>query len=641
MLPSRWLMRWVLALALAWGLVVTDSFVQPTVGYAQSTKSKKKKRSKRRARNRRRKKAKEKAEAAAKAKAALAAAPKESEPGPDLEALKQELAAAKAKAEGRKKSKVTPGTASRWSNRGALTAVESEVQVTAPLPRRAVPVPMGAATPGQDLIGEEELLSARFAYSVYQMQGRGQDMVYNGDTLVPGQNRDVLLMRGRAHLAYERIAGSDFGVHLDLEYRPVLSGSRRADAQLNELYVSYGRTNFQRVGGRDWGIAAGRIAVREAGYAQADGLAFRLRLNQNLRFGAFVGLTGNPYGYNWRQRNTELFSTEWWTGGAFVSVNASRLSVNLATVVNFANVLVQPVDPAGVVEGPGLDRIYAYLDAAYAVSSDFNVLMTGYFDVLPGGQTVQNVEAIAVWSPLKDLKLRLGAGRFSTIVYELTTNYSYSYDPAGNVFVPNGPPIVDANGSPIIPFDGALFTTTYNQIKFRAGYRLLKHLDLWARVDTLIRDLSATNEASQAAFGAQVQFASLRLLPQAGLRYHNPKIIDASTAFTYVMDSESNVSGILRAKVGRGLYGFYLSADARYFAGVIAGADGGLSLSYTLPRQLLPGQLMVTASLRYQRLEITERRPAAGVEQLDRADVVFIDPLQETYMGFGGIVWRL
>ncbi len=634
---SRRFLQWVLALMLAWGLVVTHSLVQPSVGYAQKTKSKKnrkKRRGKRRGKKRRRNKPKAKP-------VKVAPAPKQEVPSPDLQALKRELAEAKAKAEGRKESKVTPGTASRWSNRGAMSTVESEVQVTAPLPKRAIPVPLGAETPGQDLIGEEELLSARFAYSVYQLQGRGQDKVYDRRRLIPGQTRDVQLMRGRAHLAYERIANSDFGMHLDVEYRPVLSGSRRADAQLNELYFSYGRTNFQRPGGRDWGIAAGRIAIREAGYAQADGLAFRLRLNQNLRLGAFAGMTGNPYGYNWRQRSTELFSAEWWTGGAFVSLSTSRLSVNLASVLTFANLLVQPIDPAGAVDGPGLDRVYVYLDAAYALSSDFNVLMTGYFDVLPGGQTIQNVEAIGVWSPIKDLTLRLGAGRFSTIVYALTTDYSYTYDPAGNVFVPNGPPIVDANGSPIIPFDGALFTTTYNQIKFRAGYALFKHLDVWARVDTLMRDLSAMNEVTQAAFGSQVQFATLRMLPQVGLRYHNPRIVDASTAFTYVLDNESNVSGIVRAKVGRGLYGLYLSADARYFAGIIAGADGGLSLSYAFPRELLPGQLMLTASLRYQRLQVTERRPEVGVRQLDRADVVFIDPLQETYMGFGGIVWRL
>ncbi|CAN0593766.1 unnamed protein product, partial [Laminaria digitata] len=48
---------------------------------------------------------------------------------------------------------------------------------------------------------------------------------------------------------------------------------------------------------RSWGLSAGRLAIREAGNAQADGLAFRLRVMPELQLGAFAGLTGNPFGY--------------------------------------------------------------------------------------------------------------------------------------------------------------------------------------------------------------------------------------------------------------------------------------------------------------------------------------------------------
>lgn len=637
----------MLACLLAWGLVTVDAVVRADVGYAQSSETKKakkkksRKKRKRRRRGKRRKKGAKKVSKKAQDKKAEAAPPPAAPPAPDLEALKKELEAAKAKAEGRKASKVTPGTASRWSNRGAMQAVDSEVPITAPLPRRAVPVPMGVATPGQDLIGEEELLSARLAFSVYHMQTRGQDFVFEGEDRLEGVDRDIQLIRGRAQLAYERIAGSDFGVHLDLEYRPVINGSRFTDSQLNELYVSYGRTDFRRPGGRNWGLSAGRLAIREAGNAQADGLAFRLRIMPELQLGAFAGLTGNPFGYNWRQRNTQLFSADWWTAGVFGAMRTQRLSVNLAAVLTFANLLVDRIDDPTEQDGPGLDRVYAFVDAAYLVTQDFNVLFTGYLDMLPGGSTIQNVELIGAWSPSKALGLRLGVGRFSTVIYDLTTNYSFSFDPNGNVFLPNGAPVVDADGNPIVPFDGVLATTTFNQIKLRAGYKIFDYLDVWTRLDTLIRDLGGTNGPNEDAFAQQIQFGTLRLLPRLGVRFHHPKIIDASASFTYVLDEESNVDAIIRGQIGRGLYGAYLSADARYFAGAIAGADGGLSLSYTLPRDLFPGMLMVRGTFRYFRENIQVRRPDAVGDQLNVDDPVFIIPLQESYMGFAGIEWRL
>ena len=267
---SAWL-RWVLACLLAWGLVSVDALVRADAGYAQSSetkKTKKKKARKKRKRRRRRGKKGKKSTKKAQPKK-VEAPPPAAPPAPDLEALRKELEAAKAKAEGRKASKVTPGTASRWSNRGAMQSVDSDVPITAPLPQRAVPVPMGVATPGQDLIGEEELLSARLAFSVYHMQTRGQDFVFEGEERLDGVDRDIQLIRGRAQLAYERIAGSDFGVHMDLEYRPVINGARFTDSQLNELYVSYGPHGFSATGRPELGAV--RRAACDSGGGQCSG----------------------------------------------------------------------------------------------------------------------------------------------------------------------------------------------------------------------------------------------------------------------------------------------------------------------------------------------------------------------------------
>jgi hypothetical protein len=563
-------------------------------------------------------------------------------PQPDMEALRRELEAAKAAAEQRKTSKVTPGTLSRWSNRGAMVPVESEVQLTAPLPQRAVPVPMGVETPGQTLIGEEGVFSARVAFSYYHIQTRGQDIVYSQADLLEGVDRDIDFMRGRATMAYERIAGTELGAHLDLEYRPRINGTRFTDSRVNELYLSYGLTDFRRPGGPWWGVAAGRLAIREAGYAQADGVAFRARPIDALQLGLFGGLTGNPYGYNWRQRTTQLFSADWWTGGAFASLRLRELTVNASGVLTFANLLVERVDDPATKDGPGIDRVYAYLDAAYLITPDFNLLLTGWLDILPGGQTIQNAELIASYSPVAGLDLTLGLGRFSTVVYELSTGYSYTYDPTGNLFQPNGPRIVDENNNPIVPFDGALFTTTYNQLRLRAGYRVLRDLEVYARVSSLIRDLSGTNGVAQAQFGSTVNFASLRVVPGLGVRYRNPAIIDATAEASYIADAESNADAMLRFVLGRGLYGFYLSADARTYFGAIRALDAGLDLTYTLPRTWMPGQLLVRAAFRYYEEAVALRRPDLGAQEvLGPADRQFVIPKQESYMGLLGLEWRM
>ena len=46
-----------------------------------------------------------------------------------------------------------------------------------------------------------------------------------------------------------------------------------------------------------------------ATYAQADGVALRLRLADSLTAGVLGGFSGNPYNYNWRLQMTQDFSS--------------------------------------------------------------------------------------------------------------------------------------------------------------------------------------------------------------------------------------------------------------------------------------------------------------------------------------------
>lgn len=559
------------------------------------------------------------------------AAPPPSAPPPsavDLERARVEAAKAKPPTLG-KTSVVTPGTASRWSNRGAMVPIEAEVPIAAPLPARAVPAPVGVETPGQTLVGEDELLSARISLSGYHFETRGQDFVYLGEQRLADQDRDIDLLRARAMLAYERIAGSDFALHIDAEYRPRLNGARFTDQRVNELYASWGLSDFRQRGGPDFGVAVGRVAIREAGYAQADGAAFRLRPLEGMQVGLFGGFTGNPYGYNWRLRTSETLSFEWLTGGAFGSLKGPDYNLAVAGVATYA---------LGLDNGQkGLDRLFARVDGSYLVLPELNLFLTGFFDMLPGGSLIQNAELVAAYQPVEGLELSLGAGRFSTVVYELR-GYSFTFDQARNTFIDGQTPIVDENNNPIVPFDSALYTVAYWQLRPRVGYRVTRSVQLYALANTQIRDTADTERLSLATSQFIVPFAKLRLLPTAGLRFADPELLDFTLEGTYVLDDQSNADAIARAAVGRELYGLYLSLDARLLFGTIGAADGGIDVTYTFPREWLPGALMLRASLRYFREDVALGRPTADdIEDSPN----FIIPLQESYLGFAGMEWRL
>lgn len=608
------------------------------------SKAKKKRRRKKRRRNPKRPKA------AAKAGDAALPTVSPSEAAALFADAPPEAGASSSTPQARADSKVTPGTASRWSNRGALEPVESPVELTAPLPERNQPRPVGVETPGQARKSSADLLSARIAFSGYRVSTAGQDVLYedekdaNGNLVRRPGDRDIELLRARATLGYERIAGSDVSVRVDVELRPRLNGEGRFDNQrLNEAYVAWGLTDVSRRGGPDFGIALGRVAVREAGQAQADGLAVRWRPTPGLQVGAFGGVTGNPYGYNWALRAAETFSTDWVTGGAFVRWRGRQLQASLAGVYTASTVPRAPPDPGNS------DRIYVQADAGWQPTRTLDIFATGTFDLLPNGQLVQNAEIVAAWTPNR-FNLALGVGRFSTVVYEVSTGYSFTVDPAGNTYGegPDNLPIVDEQGRAVVPFDAALLTAIYNQVRLSAGYRLIDELELFVRTNALIRDVSVAQDQVANLTGAvplapTVNFSALRLLPAVGARYRDPNLLDADAQLTLIVDDQSQADAVVRLGVGRDLFGLYLRADGRYVVGTIPALDGGLTATYALPRSWLPGRLQLRAAFRYFREEVALARPAADDQTgaLEGDVVRDVLPVQESLLGFAGIEWRL
>lgn len=571
-------------------------------------------------------------------------------PGPTeeekrIEAEKARIEAAKAKreAEGRKTSALQAGAVSRWSNRGAMEPIVAEVPVTAPIPARNVPKPVGVETPGQKLFEGGEVLSARLAISGMQLATTGQNLIYDVKELGVG-DRDLQLLRGRASLAYQRIAGSEFGVHVDLEYRPTFNETRFTDQRVNELYVSYGLTDFR--GSRTslpFGIAVGRLAIREAGYAQADGLALRLRVLEELHVGVFGGITGNPYGYNWSLRTSEFVSANWYTGGVFSALRLGRFAANVAGVVTYANPAVNPSNPLGQVSG--VDRIYASVDASYLVTPDLNVFAQGIIDVLPDGQLIQNLELTGTWSPTTESSIAVSVGRSSTVLYAQSSGYTYEVDAAGNRYDPNdlnlrNKQIVDSEGNPLAPFDAAIYSTVYNQARVRGGYRILRELELYASANAVLRDFGSTNDALAAAgIDATVEGSAFRLLPTVGARYRNPDVIDANVDVTGVIDARSNTNAILAAGLGRELFGLYLSVDGRRYFGTINGTDGGVNLAYTFPRDWLPGLLLIRGTARYFQENVRLLMPVLNADGLEQDPEILEN--QKSVLLFAGLEWRL
>lgn len=517
----------------------------------------------------------------------------------------------------RKTSKVTPGSASRWSNRGAMVPVVAEVEISAPIPSRAIPLEAGQATPGQRLTEDGERFSAHLSFYGEHLHTVRQDGL------------DLDLLRGRATLHYDRILGTELGAHVDLEYRANAGHLRLTDRRITQLYASWGLTDAGRSGGPSFGLALGRLQVREAGYAQTDGLLVRVRLMPELRLGAFGGLSGNPFNYSWAVRQTQDLTTGWISAGAFAALDLSGFFANFALALSYTSA------------GPGgLDRLYAYLDSGWAVSPALDLFLTGWFDFLPNGSPLQNVELVGNYQPDRQLALRFGLARFSTVVYEVSTDFSFRVDPTGAAI--GAGTAVDENGNPIVAYDQKLLKTTYNELSLRGGYRL-GPIEPWLAASAQIR------EGGQAAAGF-VPVAALRFLPAFGATFRDPTLFDLSAAALFILDGETDRKASLSLSISRMAYGVTLSADTRAYLGGVGGLEGGLEASYALPRDWLPGRLLFRAMFRYYREDVSLVRPpdiCLGPNPPGALCGVLADgvrlplvPLQESYSGFGGVDWR-
>ncbi len=515
----------------------------------------------------------------------------------------------------RKGSSVTPGSLSRWSNAGAMEPIVTEVEITAPLPARAVPLLPGQATPGQRLTAEDERLTAHLALYGDHSQTVRQDA------------SDINLIRGRASIDYDRIASSDFGLHLDLEYRGSAGARRLTDRKINALYASYGATDFRRDDGPAFGVALGRVAVREAGYTQVDGAALRFRITPELKLGAYGGFTGNPHNYNWRLARTEDFSTGWVGGGLFGALRLGPVFADFAAGLSLA--------------GGDLDRLFVYLDAGWAVTEAFDLFLTAWLDLLPDGTPFQNVELLGSYHPSRDLHLRVSAARYASLVYAVSTDYSYRFDSRGAT-IPPDLTVVDEAGVAIVPYDAVLIQSVYHDLGARLGYRVTDALEPYAALTVQIRGTGAE--------GAE-DFEPLRILPAVGATFRDPEIIDVNAQVIGVVDAQTERKAILQLGVGRDFSGLRVGTDVRAYLGGVGSLDGGIDLTYSFPREWMPGRLLVRGMLRYIREDVTIARvpdvcaagtvPEPAVCGLFGADTVLpLVPLQETVYGFLGVDWR-
>jgi hypothetical protein len=191
---------------------------------------------------------------------------------------------------------------------------------------------------------------------------------------------------------------------------------------------------------------------------------------------------------------------------------------------------------------------------------------------------------------------------------------------------------VDENGNSILPYDASFQIATYNSMRLRGGYRIGRDFEPFASFDLLLRDPGDDPFTTQ--------FSALRMLPGAGLIYRNEAIADANVRIAGVIDDQTETRLILQAGLSRGFLGFHAGADARAFAGGVFAADGGFELGYTLPRDVFPGRFMLRAMFRYFREDIELQRPNDQDLLADDA-VLPIVPLQESFLGFAGVDWRL
>jgi len=516
----------------------------------------------------------------------------------------------------RKASTLIPGSLSRWSNAGAMEPIASEVEITAPLPSRAVPLLPGQDTPGQRLIEDGERISAHLSLFGDHMETVRQDA------------NDIDLVRARATLDYDRIGGSDFGLHLDLEYRGNAGARRLTDRRINAAYASYGALDFRRDDGPRFGIALGRVAIREAGYAQVDGGALRFRILPEIKLGIYGGVTGNPHVYNWQLRKTEDFSTDWIGGGLFGSARVGPIFADFAYGLTIANK-----------NGGGLDRMFAYVDAGWAIRDDLDLFLTGWVDFIKAGTALQSIDLLASYAPSRNLHLRVSASRYATVIYAFSTLYSYRFDPAGNAVGVNQT-VVDGNGAPIVPFDAVSLQAVYDELGARLGYRV---------VDSFEPYVALTMQIREAGGPGSVDVAALRLMPVVGATFRHPAIADISGQLMGIVDAQTDKKAIVQLAVGRDFGGFRPTIDMRAYVGGVGALEGGLDMTYTFAREMLPGRLLLRGMVRYTREDVAIARPperCLGAVPDPTCAILGADavlpfvPLQESFYSYAGVDWR-
>lgn len=548
--------------------------------------------------------------------------------------------ASEAAAKGRRKSERTPETVSRWSNRGAMEPIESEVPIAAPLPERAVPRPAGIETPGQRLRrATRSVFSARVRVTGYRWHTKGQDVRYvsgpaSGDGVTAlAQDGDIELLRARVSLGYDRIQESLFSAHLDGEFRPSFHRTRPSDYRLNELSLSYGLYDLRQRWGPDFGVSMGRVLVREAGFAQADGIAVRYRMWPGTGAGLFGGVTGNPLGYNWRLQRPESFSTRWLTGGGFGRFHRGPWSVSIGGVATYARL------PAT----DRVDRAYGILQAAYSPDRRVRLSALARMDAVDGLQSFQTADLGAHVRFSPQLDLGVSAGRFSSIVYDAANPYSYVLDPLGNRFGANqADPIVDEQGVPILPYNGAFLKAAYYRLRLRSGVRPHPNLELYTDLRGYLRDRQyAQAQALLPPNEAPLTVSSLRFRPALGLRWRDPSGWQVGGWGARIFDGQAVNHSVAGLEAGFSFRWLSLRADGRAVLGDTSAWDGGAEAMVFLPRTMIPGTLSLHLAGRYFREGVQLERPL-GVEQegfVDAPDLVLIDP-QESYLVYAGLQWR-
>lgn len=615
------------------GLLMTDLWLplsfSENAALAASSKGKKSTKKKSKKRRKPKKKIKNKKKKSAKT------APKEAEP----DTLQSERKAGTINQEtGRKNSRIDPKEVSRWSNLGAINPIKSEVPVLADLPKRAQPILSPVETPGQKLKGKEGQVSARLSLSAYHVETVDQDLEFVVQpnvnprlVLLKNLNRDIDLYRVRTDLNYTRIAGSWFSTHLDAEYRGSESINRPQDYRLNALYLAYGLASARKKNEPSYGFQIGRVLVREAGGTQVDGLAARLKLLPGLIVGGFGGFTGNPFRYNWSEQKTEEFSTDWHRFGGFVSWHQRNYYVDVAGVATLLNR-----------NDAGLDRLFFYLNSGASINKFLDLFVNTWFDLLPSGQNVQNLQVVGAYRPTESIYVRLAMERFSTVTYRYSTPQSFVRDPVGAKIQSSEDAemgkvatatAVDENGEDIRTFDSMYQVATYHAARIRAGYRLKRYWEPFVSFDTIIRspDETLPDDAVE----------PLRLLPGLGLSFRNNKIFDLTLRAVGIIDKQTNNKAVLRSRISRTWLGMRASVDGQWFLGGTAALDGGLSLAYLFPRDWFPGRLQIRSSLRYFKEDIRLLQPLDGTRFYSAEDELRIIPVQESYMGFVGLDWKL